>query len=43
MVQPYKPKEVQRAVYYRVAIYSERNFETGRTAKELLKKPAMRA
>lgn len=43
MVQSHKPKEVQRAIYYRVAIYCERNFETGRAAKELLKKPAQRA
>lgn len=40
MVQHYKPKEVQRTVYYRVTIYRERNFETGWTAKELLMKPA---
>lgn len=40
MVQPRKPKEVQRTVYYRVTTYRKWNFETGRTAKELLTKPA---
>lgn len=43
MVQPCNPKEVQRTLHYRVATYRERNFETGRSAKELLTKPALRA
>lgn len=43
MVQPSNPKEVQRTLHYCVATYRERNFETGRTAKELLTKPAARA
>lgn len=43
MVQPCNPKEVQRTLHYRVATYRERNFETGRSAKELLTKPAPRA
>lgn len=43
MVQPHKPKEVQRTVYHRVSTYCKRDLETGRIAKELLTKPAKRA
>lgn len=43
MVQPHKPKKIQRTVYHSIATYCQRNFEAGWTAKELLTKPAMRA